>query len=136
MRRYVCAVMSKHETPMIRRYWQRIGGTLVEEFPVVAASSTCGPRRLDAVILPDGEFRRAHWSQVSIAGQDVIVVQAKASRLGMYLMGQAVFSAELIKRFNPASVRSVALCTKDDLELRPLLLKFPNVEVVVSPSAR
>jgi hypothetical protein len=123
--------MSKRETPMIRRYWESVGGTLVEEFPVVAASPICGPRRLDAVILPKGEFRKAHWREVSIAGQDVIVVQAKASRLGMYLMGQAVFSAELIKRLNPASVRSVALCIADDSELRPLLLKFPNIEVVV-----
>jgi hypothetical protein len=61
----------------------------------------------------------------------VIVVQAKASRLGMYLMGQALFSAELIRRFRPASVRSVALCTADDAVLRPLLEPYPHVEVVV-----
>lgn len=49
----------------------------------------------------------------------------------MYLMGQALFSAELVKAFNPASIRSVALCTKDDSVLRPLLDPYPNVEVVV-----
>lgn len=45
-------------------------------------------------------------------------------------MGQALFSAELIRRFNPASVRSVALCTADNA-LRPLLGPYPHVEVVV-----
>ncbi|MBI3301812.1 MAG: hypothetical protein HYZ72_07005, partial [Deltaproteobacteria bacterium] len=68
---------------------------------------------------------------VSLQGEDVIVVQAKARRLGMYLMGQALFSAELVKRFKPASIRSVALCRQDDPELRPLLAPFPHVEVVV-----
>ncbi len=64
---------------------------------------------------------------------EVIVVQAKAKRLGLYLMGQTLFSAELIKRFNPASVKSVALCSKGDSELEPLLAPYPHVEVVVMP---
>ena len=124
--------MTKRETPMIVRYWESIGGTLIEEFPVVEKSATCGPRRIDAVLLPEGPRRRAHWSQISLAGQHVIVVQAKANRLGMYLMGQAVFSLDLLnERFHPASARSVALCAKDDSQLRPLLARFPDVSVVV-----
>lgn len=123
--------MSKHETPMIRSYWRKIRGTLIEEFPAVKASPTCGPRRLDAVILPKGEFRIAHWKEVSLKGKDIIVVQAKANRLGLYLMGQALFSAALMKRFKPRSVRSIALCTKDDSVLRPLLKRYPHIEVVV-----
>ena len=119
---------------MIRRFWRQVGGTLIEEFPVVAASPTAGPRRLDAVIIPDGPHRIAKWRDVTLKGKDIIVVQAKAKRLGMYLMGQVVFSAQLAKRFGPASVRSVALCTKDDSELRPLLVSYPGVEVVVLPA--
>lgn len=30
--------MSERETPMIRRYWKHVGGTLVEEFPLVRNS--------------------------------------------------------------------------------------------------
>jgi len=127
--------MSKLETPIIERYWESIRGTLIEEFPVVEASATCGPRRVDAVLLPEGAYRRAHWREVSLAGQHVIVVQAKANRLGMYLMGQAVFSLELIRAFRPASARSVALCTKDDSVLRPLLARYPDVGVVVVSDA-
>lgn len=123
--------MSKRETPMIRQYWEMVGGTLIEECPVVKKGKDIGPRRLDAVILPNGPKIRAHWSEVSLQGQDVIVVQAKADRLGMYLMGQALFSAELIKTFQPASVRSIALCSKDDSLLRPMLERYDGVEVVV-----
>jgi hypothetical protein len=43
-------------------------------------------------------FETAHWSDLSLAGQRVIVVQAKAHRLGMYLMGQAVFTAQLVRK--------------------------------------
>jgi len=123
--------MSKHETPMIRSYWRKIRGTLIEEFLAVKASPTCGSRRLDAVILPKGEFRIAHWKEVSLKDKDIIVVQAKANRLGMYLMGQALFSAALVKRFKPRSVRSIALCKKDDSELRPLLKRYRHIKVVV-----
>jgi hypothetical protein len=51
----------------------------------------------------------------------------------MYLMGQALFSAKLIRRFRPATVRSVALRLKDDDVLRPMLEKYPGLSVVVIP---
>jgi hypothetical protein len=44
--------MSKHETPMVVRYWESVGGTLIEEFLIVEKSSTCGPKCADAIILP------------------------------------------------------------------------------------
>jgi hypothetical protein len=50
--------MSKHETPMVLKYWEGVGGTLIEEFPMVRPSATCGPRYADAVILPNREARR------------------------------------------------------------------------------
>jgi hypothetical protein len=126
--------MSKAETPMILRYWESIGGTLVEEFQMVTGSPSCVHRRADAIILPALVTRRVPVGQragISLVDQDVIVIQAKSSRLGMSVMGQAVFSAELVRRFNPASIRSVLLCTQDDSVLRPLLAHYPHVEVVV-----
>jgi hypothetical protein len=127
--------MSKNETPMIRDYWRQIGGTLVEEFPVVRRSATCGRRLLDAVILPNEEKRIADWREVSLEGKDVIVVQAKAYRLGMYLMGQTFFSAQLIERFKPASIKTVALCKRDDSVLRPLFEQYPGMAVVILPAS-
>jgi hypothetical protein len=91
---------------------------------------------LDAVILPALPRQVAHWRDVSLAGQRVVVVQAKASRLGMYLMGQAIFSAQLVRtRLAPANVRSVILCSKGDNVLQAHLALYPEVEVVVGEAA-
>lgn len=108
------------ETPMLLRYWTRVGGTLAEEFPAVKGSKTASPRRLDGVIFLSGKHERVAPGQLRVAGNDIIVVQAKARPLGMSLMGQALFSRELMKAFEPASIRTVAICTKDDSVLRPL----------------
>ena len=128
--------MSKHETPMTRRYWQEVGGTLIEEFVAVEGTAMCGRRVLDGVIIKDGTFQVAHQTEVSLKGKDIIVVQTKASRLGMYLMGQAFFSAQLLQRFQPRSVVSVALCSEDDAVLRPLFEQYPNMHVVVCPQRK
>ncbi len=83
--------MSKHETPMIEWYWRQVGGILIEEFPAVLRTSGTGHRLIDAIIVRDDESRRARYRDIEIAGRDIIVVQAKRGRLGMYLMGQAFF---------------------------------------------
>ena len=118
---------------MTRWYWQQVGGTLIEEFCAVSRRGDCGYRLIDGVIIKRGEFRIAKKPEVEIEDAEIIVVQAKAMRLGMYLMGQALFSAELMKRFNPRSVESVALVTKDDAVLRPLFEKHEGMRVVVCP---
>jgi hypothetical protein len=125
--------MSKHETQMTRWYWKQIGGTLVEEFIVVYSGADRGKRVLDAIIIPSEEFRIARQYEVSIEGKDIVVVQTKAKRLGMPLLGQALFSAQLVQRFHPRSVLSVALCSKDDAVLRPLFEQYPGMKVVVCP---
>jgi hypothetical protein len=122
--------MSLHETPMLLRYWDHVGGTLAEEFAAVRGSATVSPRRLGGSDRP--------WRRTSPRGsdrprrrwEDIIVVQAKANRLGMYLVGQALFSRELMKPFRPASIRTVALCAEDDSVLRPLAEEY-GIEVVV-----
>src|SRR5438477_12263047 len=101
--------MSKRETPMTRWYWQQVGGTLIEEFCAVPRGADCSNRLIDAVIVKGGECRIVRQSEIDIKGKDVVIVQAKAGRLGMYLMGQAFFSAQLLKRFEPRSIESVAL---------------------------
>jgi hypothetical protein len=121
---------------MTRRYWERVGGTLLEEYIVVPPSRGVGPRVVDAVIILGGDHRIALRAEnVSLAGHDLIVVQTKARRLGMYLLGQALFSRLLIEdRFAPRSVRTVALCAADDAVLRPLAERF-GIEVVVDDLA-
>ena len=115
---------------MTRRYWETVGGTLVLEFPVVNASRShgIGRRVVDALIIPEDERREARPEEVEIKGKDVIVVQTKARRLGMYLMGQAFFSRELVKELGPRSVRTVALCRESDAKMRELCDRF-GIEV-------
>jgi hypothetical protein len=125
--------MSKLEMPMTRRYWQQADGTLIEEFIAVERTPTCGRHVLDGVIIKDGEECIAKQSEVALDGKDIIVVQTKASRLGMYLMGQAFFSAQLVQRFKPRSVVSVELCRQDDTVLRPLFERYPHMKVIVCP---
>ncbi|MDA0834459.1 MAG: hypothetical protein O2955_22055 [Planctomycetota bacterium] len=97
--------MSKLETPMTRWYWQQVGETLVEEFIAVKEGKNSGRRTVDAIIIPKDEFRIAKQREVSIEGKDVIVVQTKKIRLSMHLLGQAFFSAHLMKSFSPKSIR-------------------------------
>ena len=79
--------MSKHETPLTRRYWRSVGGTLIEEFRAVPGGTDHGPRLMDGVILLGYPHKIAKKDEVDILGKDIIVVQTKASRLGMYIMG-------------------------------------------------
>ncbi len=78
--------MSKLETPMTKAYWRTIGGTLVEEFCAVKRSKTCGQRLIDGIILPNLEtkiVKSKEFDKNKISGEEIIVVQTKASRLGM-----------------------------------------------------
>ncbi len=123
--------MSKRETPLTRWYWRQVGGLLVEEFQVVKQTSTNSPRYVDGLIVLGEATTLSENRTVDISGRDVIVVQTKAQRLGMHLMGQCLFSKLLVEQLGPRSVTSVALCTKDDAALRPLLEQYDGCEVVI-----
>ena len=93
---------------------------------------------MDAIVLPERETRVASRRElIEIgAGERVVIAQTKGNRLGMYLMGQALFSADLLRRRYPdAAIESVALCTIDDEVLRPLLEAHPGCRVVVAPDS-
>ena len=122
--------MSKHETHLTKRYWETIGGTLIEEFPAVSRTQENAQRLLDGVVIlgEKTEILKAH--EVEIQGKDIVVIQTKANRLGMNLLGQAVFSAELMKAHKPKSIKSVAICAAGDSILELLAVKF-NIEVVI-----
>ena len=127
--------MSKRETPLTLAYWKTVGGTLCLEYPINHGFSDSGRRLLDGVILTDLPSEQKHHREVTIDGHDVVIVQTKDSRLGMYLLGQALFSREAIKAVaNPRSIRTIALCTRDDLFMRTLA-KQQGVEVVLIDSA-
>lgn len=130
--------MSQNETPMTRWYWREIlrKGTLIEEYVAVkrAEDGSNGSRFMDGLVIMDGPFKISDDVTHDIAGKDVVVIQSKNKRLGMYLMGQALFSRQLILAKGAKSVRSVAVCRKDDKVTRELLLAHPGIEVVICPA--
>ena len=122
--------MSKHETWRTRMYWESVGGLLIEEFVAVRGTKDQGIRPVDGVIVL-GEEKRIHDSNsYDISGKDVIVIQTKKQRIGMYLLGQAYFSKFLIEKHNPKSVKSVAICGRNDKVMQELADKH-DVEIVV-----
>ena len=122
--------MSKRETPLTRRYWQEIGGTLIEEFPAVRRGPNQGRRSLDGVVILDAPHLIANHREVEIENRDIVVIQTKAERLGMYLLGQALFSRHLMMPFRPRSIDTVAICTKGDAVLEPWAAAY-GIKVVV-----
>ena len=126
--------MSKLETPMTEGFWTSFGqGTYIPEYLLVQGTYDRSPRRVDAIILPDEPLVRARFGDYPrLDGQNVIVVQTKIGRMGMYLMGQALFSARLALGAGAATVRSILLCHDTDAALLPLLVPFPEVEVWLS----
>jgi len=137
------------EPLMIKRLHERLGGTLVWEYPVVndKAVDENGPtrelRRIDAIILPDGREPELKPSEVGdLKGRRVVVIQAKAHRLGPCLLGQAVWSPLLLETLHKAKiVRSIALCAAGDPRLEKLLKRHkvdleldPEVEPTPEPS--
>ena len=124
--------MSKHETQMRLEYWKQTGGILIEGFHAVKRTSTNSQRLIDGIIILGEETRIGNRDDVElINGREIIVVQVKANRLGMYLMGQTLFSLRLMEKFNPSKITSVALCSDDDSIMRPLLEKLEGCKVVI-----
>lgn len=126
--------MSKHETPMTEGFWESSArGLFIAEYPLVQRGADRAPRYVDGLILPDEPHGRGNWRDYpSLAGRKVIVIQTKRRRMGMYLMGQALFSARLALTCGAASVRSILLCHESDGALLPLLKPFPEIEVWLS----
>jgi hypothetical protein len=126
--------MSKHETPLTEGFWKSLGhGTYIPEYPLVRKSADRSARYVDGLILPDEAFGRATLNDFpSLIDRNVILIQTKRRRMGMYLMAQALFSARLALAAGAANVRSILLCTAPDAALIPLIAPFPEVEVWIA----
>ena len=122
--------MSKHETWRTRMYWESVGGLLIEEFIAVSGTKHQGRRPVDGLIVLGEDKALSSDTTYDIAGKDVIVIQTKQSRLGMYLLGQAYFSKVLIQKLGARSVKSVAICGRGDTVMEQLATDH-GVEVVV-----
>ena len=131
--------MSKLETPMTRWYWRTVNkrkGLLIEEFHAVKRDSTKGKnkRHIDGVIVLGQKAERRgprKGDRELVKGKRVIVIQSKARRLGMSLIGQVVVSRELLTDLKAEVVKSVGVCRMDDKVLHQVLRRFKKCEAVV-----
>lgn len=126
--------MSKHETWRTREYWREVGGLLIEEFHAINADKKkdISKRAIDGVIVLGEPTTIQSGGTHDFEGKDLIVIQTKSDRLGMYLMGQAYFSREIMRRFNPRSLRAVAVCGRPDSEMARLCAQA-DIEVRIIP---
>jgi len=126
--------MSKRQAAMIEGFWQsQARGTFIRNYPLVVRSPDRASRRADGLILPDEPHRRGHWKKsFDLGRRRVIVIQSKMGRMGMSVMGRALFSARLLLGAGAGSVRSILLCQRVDAALLPLLKLFPEIEIWLS----
>lgn len=122
--------MSKRETPLTRRFWSEFGGILVEEFMAVPVGKGHARRLIDGLIIKSSTTELAQNKTMELSGHGLVVIQTKASRLSMSLLGQVLFSMELMRQFQPSSVEGVAVCTKGDRILEDLAATY-GIRVVV-----
>ena len=122
--------MSKHETWRTKLYWESVGGLLIEEFMSVKGNKDQGKRTVDGLIVLGEKTGIYKGNTYDISGKDVIVIQTKRGRIGMYLLGQAYFSRFLIEKHKPKSVKSVAICGRNDKVMQELADQH-DVEIVV-----
>jgi hypothetical protein len=136
--------MSKHETPMTEWYWQTLNegkGLLIREFPAVEGGKgrAEGKRHIDGVIIcgkKRGNRKGRKGDRLKVKGKKVIVIQSKAKRLGMYLIGQTIVSRELMKALGANVILSVAVHRKNDPVMLNVLKRFKKCEAVVYPGAK
>lgn len=121
--------MSKHETWRTRKYWESVGGLLIEEFVAVNRTKDQGKRSLDGVIVLGESTRISENNFFNVEERDIIVIQTKATRLSMSLLGQAFFSRCLMEKHNPKSIKTVAICGKMDKVLSELA-EQQNIEII------
>lgn len=125
--------MSKHETWRTRQYWKQVGGMLIEEFLAVKGTKQQGKRLIDGIIVLGEETQVCKDKSYNLKGKDIIIIQTKANRLGMSLLGQTYFSQFLLIPFEPKSIKLVAICGQDDTVLRQVAQEH-NIEVVIIPN--
>jgi len=121
---------------MTRWFWESVGGLLVEEFQMVKREPGIAPRYADGVIILNRPSAISSRTDIEIQGCDVIVIQTKAGRLGMHLLGQTLFSLQLVQLLKPATARAVAVCAEDDLLMRRLLESHQRCSVAIYPGPK
>lgn len=126
--------MSRHENWRIRKYWEHEGGLLIEGFQVVPKKKNTGKGKqiIDGIIVLGEEKRIQTGGTYDFTDKDIIIIQTEKDPLGMQFLGEAFSSREAIMRYQPRSIRTVAICSRHDEEMYRLCEEF-HIEMLVVP---
>ena len=136
--------MSKHETPMTEACATEIRkrghqGQLIMEWMAVRSNKNGEPHRgqrlIDGVFVLNEPEDSDLGPKSDLRGRMVFVIQSKAKPLGMYLMGQVLFSMRILeKECGTKIVGSFAVCHEEDILMSKLLKEEDaRCEVLVVP---
>lgn len=104
---------SAAENAVLDEVWKEVGGELVQEFMVPTVPRQ--PRRIDGIfVLDDPRRPLPPRAPSALRGRDVVLCQAKAGRLDLGVLGQTLFSAELIREYAPRNLRLIAAAAESD----------------------
>lgn len=112
-------------------YWEEeLGGTMIEGSALLRMLE-----KTSRVVIPGGSTRTIDPFTADIEGKDIVIIQEdKYHTANLDLLGQAIFSKKVMERYNPGSIRSIALTKNGDACIERAA-KLYNIEVVVySPS--
>jgi len=110
---------------------------LIEEFRAIPRNlqAEVSNRDIDGLIVLGEPKSIQHSGSFDFTDRDLIIVQTKPNRLGMSVMGQVLFSKEIMTRFCPRSMKMVVICGKPDRELAKICERY-EIEVFVIDDER
>lgn len=114
-------------------------GKLIKEWMAVRGSKVGeahrGQRLIDGVFVLDEPGDSKLGPKDDLRGRRVFVIQSKAKPLGMYLMGQVLFSMRILEKEGGAKVvGAIAVCHEEDVLISRLLKEEDGrCEVLVVP---
>ena len=119
-------------------YWaSRARGILITEFPLVTKKEDgTSSRRADAVIIDSPEHCVAD-KPLSLRGENVTLIEVKATKLSPVLLGQAFIHAEILREdHKPGSLKTVVLCREADPRLLDLAISLGIEVEAIRPEQR
>lgn len=124
--------MSKSPNRRIRKYWEKVGGLLIEDYQIKPKKKNTTRRVIDAIIVLGEEHRIWTEGSYNFTGKDIIIVQLKKEHQGMQFLGRAFSSRENMMLHQPRTLRTVAICHKHDAEMYRLCQEFAIEMEVIS----
>ncbi len=108
-------------------FWEeKLGGTMIEGSPILRMLE-----KTSRVVIPGGSTGIIDPFNASIEGKDIVIIQEdKYHTANLDLLGQAIFSKKVLERYNPGSIRSIAL-TKNGDACMERAAKLYDIEILV-----